>query len=397
MKMQKLVKDSSATDRSNEFNGHSPPPLRPLSTRRAACSIRSNDRERGRGWRGRKESNFSPSNRGEVYIEPGSKMRNCLSITRYSGGRGEGYHRRRGKINESDILQLQFTRQLINICIRSSVDRCPATLLRVEDMRSIFSTGFETNAGNRATTRLYLFLEKKRDKRKKRSNPIEYSERNIERKETKGELSTYNGSTHLPLLWRNVLWTLAFAGPRKRRTRVPIGTKWSSSRLTPGVIFPSSNSTVPRWRRSWPRMGQAWSVARTSDPSISLRRKRGSIAVARRVSSSDRGPPPPSAEDPRVREAVRRGRRATGRRGRGVATRKGSRFGERWMDDRAERRSREVGRRRRRRSWREVSRESGRSSRTSLRYHRACACTTLTAPCLGLSLVHRQFLRAFIP
>lgn len=122
-------KDSSATDRSNEFNGHSPPPLRPLSTRRAACSIRSNDRERGRGWRGRKESNFSPSNRGEVYIEPGSKMRNCLSITRYSGGRGKGYHRRRGKINESDILQLQFTRQLINICIRSSVDRCPATLL----------------------------------------------------------------------------------------------------------------------------------------------------------------------------------------------------------------------------------------------------------------------------
>lgn len=88
MKMQKLVKDSSATDRSNEFNGHSPPPLRPLSTRRAACSIRSNDRERGRGWRGRKESNFSPSNRGEVYIEPGSKMRNCLSITRYSGGGG---------------------------------------------------------------------------------------------------------------------------------------------------------------------------------------------------------------------------------------------------------------------------------------------------------------------
>lgn len=327
-------------------------------------------------------------------------MRNCLSITRYSGGRGKGYHRRRGKINESDILQLQFTRQLINICIRSSVDRCPATLLAEW---KICGRYFRPDSRRMlAIVRLLActcFSKKKEisAKRKKRSNPIEYSERNIERKETKGELSTYNGSTHLPLLWRNVLWTLAFAGPRKRRTRVPIGTKWSSSRLTPGVIFPSSNSTVPRWRRSWPRMGQAWSVARTSDPSISLRRKRGSIAVARRVSSSDRGPPPPSAEDPRVREAVRRGRRATGRRGRGVATRKGSRFGERWMDDRAERRSREVGRRRRRRSWREVSRESGRSSRTSLRYHRACACTTLTAPCLGLSLVHRQFLRAFIP
>lgn len=45
-------------------------------------------REGGRDGEGEgRTSNFSPSNRGEVCIEPGSKMRNCLSITR-GGGRG---------------------------------------------------------------------------------------------------------------------------------------------------------------------------------------------------------------------------------------------------------------------------------------------------------------------
>lgn len=84
-------------------------------------------REGGRDGEGEgRTSNFSPSNRGEVCIEPGSKMRNCLSITRG----GEGYHRRRGKINaESD--SLQFSRQLINICIRS-ID---ASLLLAESRR----------------------------------------------------------------------------------------------------------------------------------------------------------------------------------------------------------------------------------------------------------------------
>lgn len=65
--------------------------------------------------------------------------------------------------------------------------------------------------------------------------------------------------THLPLLWRNLL-KFPFAGSRKWRARVPIGTK--SSRLTHAsawsseTISPASNSTVRRWRRSWSRKRQ---------------------------------------------------------------------------------------------------------------------------------------------
>lgn len=213
-----------------------------------------------------------------------------------------------------------------------------------------------------------------------------------------------NRSTHLPLLWRNVLWTLAFAGPRKRRTRVPgIGTKWS--RLTSAargwwtIWPPSSSSTAPRWTRSWSRRGRRARAGAAGPPRSS--RRKDPAPIAARISSSDRGAPPPfpfrATVDPGRsvrREAARRGRRATGRvRGRGAArvwrrrvARKGrGRFGgsQRWKDDRwrIERRSRDG-----RRSSCEVSRESRRSSapRTSLRYRRACACTTLTTPCLPL-------------